>query len=150
MPTINQLNSITTLSGGDLLPVYSSGNGDARKVSVDALSQHVGASVSFVDAVQTQYKAPTTGQTVTLDSVQGALWLILTPAAGLAALTLLLPPSDQCLDHQEVTVNSTQAVTTLTTSGNGAAIVGAPTTLAANAFFRLRFDLVMQTWYRIG
>jgi hypothetical protein len=27
---------------------------------------------------------------------------------------------------------------------------GAPTTLAANAFFRLRFDGVFNAWYRIG
>jgi len=49
-----------------------------------------------------------------------------------------------------VLVNCTQAVTTLTINGNGATVTGAPTTLAANAFFRLRFEAVAGVWYRVG
>jgi hypothetical protein len=32
----------------------------------------------------------------------------------------------------------------------GATVVGAPTSLAANDFFLLRFDAVTGTWYRVG
>ena len=40
---------------------------------------------------------------------------------------------------------------TLTINGNGAtAVTGAPTALAANAFFRLRFDRATSSWYRVG
>jgi hypothetical protein len=53
-------------------------------------------------------------------------------------------------DRQELLVNCTQAVTTLAVSGNGATVTGAPTTLAANAFFRLRFDQASSVWYRVG
>jgi hypothetical protein len=54
------------------------------------------------------------------------------------------------LDKQEILVNTTQAITALTINANGATIVGAPTTLAAGGFFRLRFDGVLDTWYRVG
>jgi hypothetical protein len=47
-------------------------------------------------------------------------------------------------------VNTTQAVTALTVAGNGATVNGAPTTLAANGFFRIRFDAVLDVWYRVG
>ena len=37
-----------------------------------------------------------------------------------------------------------------TVAGNGSTVNGAPTTLAANSFFRLRFDGVFKAWYRVG
>ena len=40
MPTISQLSGISQVSGGDLLPVYVSNNGDARKVSITQLLQY--------------------------------------------------------------------------------------------------------------
>jgi hypothetical protein len=78
------------------------------------------------------------------------VWLILTPVAGYAAGTITLPLSTNVVNKQEILVNCTQAVTTLTINGNGATVTGAPTTLAANAFFRLRYDGVTGTWYRVG
>lgn len=41
MPEINQLPTTSALQSDDLLPVYSSANGDARKASVNTLSQFV-------------------------------------------------------------------------------------------------------------
>jgi hypothetical protein len=100
----------------------------------------------------TQYSSPTaTGFSVTiLDSSGTSVWLILTPLAGYAAGTLILPAVANCVDRQEILFNTTQAVTTLTINANGATVIGAPTTLAANAFFRLRFDDVLNVWYRVG
>jgi len=54
------------------------------------------------------------------------------------------------VDGQQVVVTSTQAVTTLTVSGNGASVNGAPSTLAANGYFRLRYDQINNSFYRIG
>ena len=39
--TINQLSAITSLSYGDLLPVYSSNNGDSRKCSLSTLQTFI-------------------------------------------------------------------------------------------------------------
>jgi hypothetical protein len=79
------------------------------------------------------------------------MFLLLTPTGGFAAGTITLPAQATCVDGQEVLVTTTQLVTALTVGGNGAtAVNGAPTTLAANAFFRMRYDGPAKSWYRVG
>jgi hypothetical protein len=160
MPSINQLTRTSDLSAGDLVPLFSTDNGDARAAAMSVLLAYMQANLSFnsnfTDYVS-QYEAPVaTGFNVTISdgSTDGVtetnVHLILTPLAGYAAGTITLPLKASVVDKQEVLVNCTQAVTTLTVAGNGATVVGAPTTLAANAFFRLKYDAVLSTWYRVG
>lgn len=151
MTAINQLNAADQLSGSDLLPLYSQANGDARKISLtNFLNWLESQQIATQDNKVTQYAAPLTTSTVLLQDDQNSVWLVLTPAGTIAALTLKLPLVSNCIDRQEILVNSTQIVTTLTFDANGSSIIGAPTTLAANGFFRLRWDAVMKTWYRVG
>ena len=151
MTTINQLSAVDAVVSSDQVPIYSSSNGDARKASMGVIKDYVLSDATVADDKVTQYAAPAaTGFTVTVNNSSDSVWLILTPLAGYAAGTITLPAVANCVDRQEVLVNTTQAVTTLTVSGNGATVIGAPTTLAANAFFRLRFDDVLNTWYRVG
>jgi hypothetical protein len=152
MTTINQLSAVDSVVSSDQVPIYSSGQGDARKASMSVIKTFVLAGSTSSDDKVTQYSSPTaTGFSVTiLDSSGTSVWLILTPLAGYAAGTLVLPAVANCVDRQEILVNTTQAVTTLTINANGATVIGAPTTLAANAFFRLRFDDVLNVWYRVG
>ncbi len=145
MATINQLSATDTLSGGDLLPVYKQNQGDARKCSITTLMDYVNANVTTVTQ-NTQYAAPAaTGFSVTVNT--GNVWLILTPVSTYAAGAIVLPTG--ATDKDAVTVNCTQIVTSLTVS-SGATVVGAPTTLAANGFFTMRFDAATSTWYRIS
>lgn len=151
MTTINQLSAADTLTTSDQVPIYSSTNGDARKASMSLLASFILAQSSVSDDKVTQYNSPaSTGFNVQVNNASTSIWLILTPLAGYAAGTITLPQVSQCADKQEILVNCTQAVTTLTLAGNGATVLGAPTTLAANAFFRLRFDAVLDVWYRVG
>ena len=151
MPTINQLNAVSQLTVSDLIAIYSSSNGDARKASLSVLADFIKTLVTANDDKITQYAAPSaTGFSVTINDDSDSVWLVLTPTGGFAAGTLVLPALANCKDRQEVLVNCTQSITTLTISGNGSTVTGAPTTLAANAFFRLRFDAVTKTWYRVG
>lgn len=151
MPTINQLTAVDQVVSSDQVPIYSSANGDARKASMATLLAFFAGQITVNDDKITQYAAPAaTGFTVTISNGSNSIWLVLTPLAGYAAGTLTLPTVANCADRQEILVNTTQAVTTLTINGNGATVVGAPTTLAANAFFRLRFDAVLDVWYRVG
>ena len=151
MPTINQLNAADQVSGSDLLPLYSQANGDARKFSLTNLLNWLsGQQIATQDNKITQYSAPTTGQTVQVTDNQNSVWLILTPAGAIVAVTIKLPLASNVLDRTEVLVNSTNAITSTNLDGNGATIIGGPATLAANGFFRLRFDIVMKTWYRVG
>lgn len=151
MTNINRLSSVTALTNSDLFPVWTEAGGDTRKASLSTIKDFINASVTAADDKVTQFSSPSaTGFTVTLADDGDSKWLVLTPAAGYAAGTITLPAVANCVDKQEVLVNSTQAITTLTIGDNGATVTGAPTTMAANAFFTLRFDAVMSKWYRVG
>lgn len=163
MTTINNLSSLDDLVAADQLPVYSSANGDARKASLTVLSEFVQAQLDDGSITvtgtgfDTQYSAPAAGNTVQVASsssdADGSenVHLILTPAGTLATLTIKLPLNTNCVDKQEILINCTQIVTTLSWNVNGASdIVGEPTTFAANAFMRLKYDAVTSNWYRVG
>jgi len=151
MPQINQLSAVDQVQPSDQVPLYSSQNGDARKASLSLLKTFFQEGITATDDKITQYAAPSsTGFSVQINDDSDSVWLILTPTGGFAVGTLVLPALSHCVDKQEILVNCTQAVTTLTINGNGSTVTGAPTTLAANAFFRLRFDDVTNTWYRVG
>lgn len=145
--------SQTDIAVSDSIPFASAANGADRRTSVSQLAALLQAQLSSNDGIVTQYASPAaTGFSVQIaPAVQGgSVWLLLTPLAGYAAGTLTLPAQALCVDGQELLVNTTQAVTALTVAGNGSTVIGAPTTLAANAFFRLRFDGVSKNWYRVG
>jgi hypothetical protein len=145
MTSINKLSSLDTLSGGDLLAVWATGNGDTRKASLTLLTSYLQGVLSLPGALSTQYAAPSaTAFTVTVSAAD--TWLILTPTGAFAAGTIVLPsaPTDKAV----VNVNSTQAITSLTVSAGGTTVTGAPTTLAQNGFFTMRYDAATSAWYR--
>lgn len=150
MPTINELTSLDTPSAGDLFPIYSQTNGDARKLSLTNLTNWLQENYTAIDTVTTQYAAPSaTGFSISVVS-GGNVWLIIKPDAGYANGTIILPDSSGLLDHQEIQINCTQSVASLTVDGNGATVTGAPSSLAANGYFKLKYDAVMTVWYRIA
>lgn len=142
-----------TLSAASQLPFYDSANGSDARASMTALAALLATLLGTSQLQVTQYSAPSaTGFSVTVapatDGV--SVWLLLTPAAGYAAGTIVLPAVAGAQHGQEVLVSCTQVVTALTVSGNGATVSGAPTALAANSFFRMKFDAVVDGWYRAG
>lgn len=146
MSNINQLSTINTLQGGDLIPVWSTNNGDTRKASMTTLATYMQSALTLPGALATQYSAPSTsGFSVTVSA--GDTWLLLTPTGTLAVGAIVLPTG--AADKSVVSVNCTQIVTALSvTSGN--TVTGAPTTLAANGFFTMRYDAATTAWYRVG
>lgn len=160
MPTINRLPLVDPVSAGDQVPVYVQSQGDARRASMTVLLAFMQDNLVFPTFTgqgeyTTQYSAPSTPG-FDIPITDGAdnntnVHLILTPTATLATGEITLPLALTSVDKQEVLVNCTQEVTAFTVDGNGAiSVTGAPTTLAVNDFFRLKFDLVTQTWYRVG
>jgi hypothetical protein len=151
MANINQLSGLSQLSGGDLIPVYVPNNGDARKVSVTQLLQYFQQTFA-APTVATNLYTPGTGFNITVPTpVSEQQWMIIQPAGTLAAGTVTLPLNTGVPDGTEVRVTTTQIITTFTLALNGAsAAFGAPTTLAANAFFTMRFYQATNSWYRIG
>lgn len=74
--------------------------------------------------------------------------LIIIPAATLTALTITLPSAP--IDGQELSIKTTQAITTLTLSGNGRGMIDTLTTLAASGYATFKFLGVSNSWYRKG
>lgn len=151
--------SITNLNQGtpttaSQIPYSDPTNGQDRRASLSAIATVIQDQISPVGGFITQYAAPSaTGFTVAIaPPTDGAsVFLLLTPIGAYAAGTILLPQQATLSDGQEILVHTTQAVTTLTISLNGAtAANGAPTTLAQFAFFRLRYDAVNKSFYRVG
>lgn len=152
--SIERLNQGTPV-GNSLIPFFDVTNGRDAAASLNAFIAVILDGLSS-SGLTTQYAAPNaSGYTVTISPPDTgvSMWLLSTPLAGYAALTILLPVG---ADGQEVLVSSTQAVSgTLTVTGAtvGASpqpVNGAPSTLAANGFFRLRFDGVHSSWYRVA
>ena len=148
------LSRVTSISTSDLFMIWSSSAQDYRLAPFDVVMTALANQIATDGDIETQYSAPAaTGFSVTVaPSVDGNnVWLLLTPVAGYAAGTVVLPALATLADGQEVIVSTTQAITTLTVSLNGAtAANGAPTTMAANAYFRLKYDATLSSWYRIG
>lgn len=140
------------ITDGSTLPFYDPNNGADRRVSVTDFAALLQTLLSPAAPVA-QYSAPAaTGFSVTVaPPVAGqSVLLLLTPAGGYAAGTVVLPAVATAADGQEVSCTCTQSVATLTVDGNGATVNGAPTALTANGFFKLRFDGVFGAWYRVG
>jgi hypothetical protein len=158
MSTINQLTAIDTVTAGDLLVVYSQNNGDSRKAAISVLQKYMQNNLTFSSgfgAYTTQYSSPASSDfdiaVTDGDDDDENVHLILTPTGAFSDGAITLPASTSAVDKQEVLFNTTQAVTTFTVNGNGAtSVVGAPTTLAANDFFRLKYDAATSNWYRVG
>jgi hypothetical protein len=151
MPQINQLSSISQVSGANQIPVYDQNNGDARKMSVSALLQYFQATFA-APTVATNLFTPGTGFNVAVPTpVSEQQWMIIQPAGTLATGTVTLPLNTATPDGTEVLITTTQQITAFTLALNGAANgYGVPTTLAAQDFFRMRFYQATNSWYRIA
>jgi hypothetical protein len=134
------------------VPYYDPAGGCDRRASLSSLLDAAG-SAQLQTGWYTQYAAPgLTGFVAAVDPpVDGtSTWLQLRPTAAFAAGNVTLPLPTSTADGQEVLVTTTQAITTFTCAGNGSTVNGAPTTMAANSFFRLRFDGIFKDWSRVG
>lgn len=150
MPTINQLSAVTSVAASDLLPLYSSANGDARKASMSVVLDFIEANFGSPEFT-TIINAPTSsGFNILLAAATSNLWLIINPTGPFVAGTITLPPVASCYDGQQIIVTCSQSITTLTLAGNGATIVGAPTALGTGGFFALRFNDLQSAWYCVS
>ena len=149
-----QINQLTATNPGasQSLPVYDPAKGDSRRFSLsDLLTWIQGNTLAGVQEPNTQYSAPADGGTILVDDNDEDTHLIITPALGLALLTITLPPIGSLRDKQTLIVNCTQAIGGLTINGNGATVgTGVPLLLAADEYFTLKYDATLNVWYRIG
>lgn len=151
MPTINQLPVLSTISSGDQLPVYSPNNGDARRTSIGSLLTYFQQTFAS-PTVAVNLFVPTTGFNITVPTpVSNDQWMLLQPAGTLATGTITLPLNTGVPDGTSVLITSTQEITALTISLNGAtAIFGVVTSLAAGSAFAIRYYQATNSWYALN
>lgn len=157
MTTINELSTVKELYSDDAMPVYSAKNGDTRRAPLSALALYIAAQLGITANASrdfiTQRAAPyDNGPDVAISAGEGAsnTHLIMVPSGALGAAKVILPLQNNAADSQEIIVTTTQAISAFTVSGNGSNVVGAPTTMAKDGFFKLRYDKPAIAWYRIG
>lgn len=149
MTDINRLTQLSSIDGSMLVPLWDTPNGGTAQTSLNIIKTFINQDLNT--GTLTQFAAPSaTGFTIQVNNDGIDIWLVITPVAGYAAGTLILPLLANCDDKQEIKVNCTQSVTALTINGNGATVTGAPTVLSANSFFTLKFEAILNTWYRVG
>ena len=151
MPYINQLPLLTVASPGDQIPVYTPNNGDARRLPIGALLQYFQQTFAS-PTLATNVYTPGTGFNLAVPTpVSQQQWMLIQPAGTLATGTVTLPLNTQTPDGTEVLITTTQQITAFTLGANGASqLYGAPNTLAAQDFFRMRFVQATNSWYRIA
>jgi hypothetical protein len=99
----------------------------------------------------TNLYTPGTGFNIAVPTPTAFQWMLLTPVVTLATGTITLPLNTSTPDGTEILVTTTQQITTFTLNANGAAnLYGAPTTLTAGGFFRIRYVQSTNAWYRIA
>lgn len=150
MAQINQLSAITAAnaSGSDNFALYSSSDGDARKMSLTQVNQYVMDNFTS-PAYNTTILVPISGFSLSLPDTAENQWALLKPAGALATGTVVLPVSTGLADGQEVMITTTAIISTFTLSGNGATVSGAPTVLAADDTFKMRYNAISTTWYKV-
>lgn len=134
----------------DLPLIWDSANSDWRLATLSSI-QTLFDSLETSNKPVTQYLIPTSGFSVTVSdggTDTQDVHLILTPAGTLATGTIVLPASPA--NKVEVLVSSTNEVTALTVDGGTATLSGAPTTIAATGYFRMKYDSILSTWFRVG
>jgi len=151
MPQINQLPLLAQVSPGDQVPVYSPNNGDARRLPISQLLQYFQQTFAS-PTLATNVYTPGTGFNLPVPTpVAQQQWMLIQPAGTLATGAVTLPLNTQTPDGTEVLITTTQQITGFTLAPNGAMqLYGAPTTLAAEDFFRMRFVQATNSWYRIA
>lgn len=150
MPTINQLSLLSQVSPGDQIPVYSTINGDARRLPISALLEYFQKTFAS-PTMATNIYTPGTGFNISVPTpVSNQQWLLIQPVGTLATGTVTLPLNTQTPDGTEVLITTTQQITAFTLQGNGALqVYGAPGTLSAEDAFRVRYVQATNSWYRI-
>jgi hypothetical protein len=143
--SIGGLTSATALTSADQIPMQSAADADARKASLSLLLSWLQENIT-IQALAQEYLVPLTGFSYVVGA--GNTWLVLAPAGTIAAGTVVMPYAPE--DGAVVQINTTATITALTVSGVSVTLVGAPTTLAANAFFRMQYRLATNSWYRVG
>jgi hypothetical protein len=148
-------NSTDALQSGDQFVIFKANSCDYRVLDQDTLIAWVAANIpSSGGAVSTnpvvQYFNPVADFSIAVENYAEGTYLLMSPSTGITNGTVVLPDSAELVDKQIFMFFCSQQITNFTLDGNGAAIRGEPTAIAAESFFKLQFDKLSGAWNRVG
>ncbi|WP_289345393.1 transcriptional regulator [Acinetobacter baumannii] len=147
-----RLNETDALGVGDQFVLYKGNCTDFRSVPQDVILEWILGNIPVVKPIAAiiQPFNPNTDFTFDVQNNAVGTYLVMNPSVSITNGTINLPLLAELTDGQELLVTSSQQIENLTITGNGAALIGEPNTIAASGFFKLKFDVLSQTWYRVG
>ncbi len=147
-----RLNETDALGVGDQFVLYKGNCTDFRSVPQDVILEWILGNIPVVKPIAAiiQPFNPNTDFTFDVQNNAVGTYLVMNPSVSITNGTIILPLLAELTDGQELLVTSSQQIENLTIAGNGAALIGEPNTIAASGFFKLKFDVLSQTWYRVG
>lgn len=136
----------------DSVVIWSGDNGDFRGAPVDLLIEKIQESIKKVDypPINIQHFNPNADFTLDIENHEVGTYLILNPSVSITTGAIKLPERYDVTDGQVLLVACAQQVNNFSVDGNNALVIGAPNALAANGFFKLKYDKLSNTWYRVG
>ena len=144
---------VDSLQSSDHIYVYDNLNGFTAVASLATLISFLDGKIVVSDGKIPQYSSPSvTGAVVALPSNSQSTWLVITPTASFAGMTIQLPAAAFSVHNQEIIVTCTQTITALTIVATGATTFGLPTALTTvngAVSFTVRFEAILKRWYRV-
>lgn len=147
-----RLNITDKIGDSDSVVIWSANNQDYRGAPVELLIEKIQESIKKVDypPINIQHFNPNTDFTLDIENHEVGTYLILNPSVSITTGSIKLPERYDVTDGQVVLVASSKVITGFSIDGNNALVIGGPTTLAAGGFFKLKYDKLSNTWYRVG
>lgn len=147
-----RLNTTDRINDCDSVVIWSANNQDYRGVPVDLLIEKIQESIKKVDypPIHIQHFNPNADFTLDIENHEVGTYLILNPSVSITTGSIKLPERYDVTDGQVLLAACSQQVDNFSVDGNNALVIGAPNALAANGFFKLKYDKLSNTWYRVG
>lgn len=145
-----RLNITDRIGPNDSVVLWSANNQDYRGVPIELLIERIQESKLDQPPIQIQHFNPNANFTLNIENHEVGTYLILNPSVSIATGSIKLPERYDVTDGQVLLVACAQQVNNFSVDGNNALVIGAPNALAANGFFKLKYDKLSNTWYRVG
>ena len=147
-----RLNITDKINDCDSVVIWSANNQDYRGAPVDLLIEKIQESIKKVDypPIHIQHFNPNANFTLNIENHEVGTYLILNPSVSITTGSIKLPERYTVTDGQVLLVACVKQVNNFSVDGNNALVIGAPNALAANGFFKLKYDKLSNTWYRVG
>lgn len=148
-----RLNTTDRVGPCDSVVVWSGDNQDYRGVPIHVFWEALKACIKDdgnTSALYIQHFNPNGDFTLNIENHEVGTYLILNPSVSITTGSIKLPERYSVADGQSLLVACSQQVNNFSVDGNNALVIGAPNALAANGFFKLKYDKLSNTWYRVG